>query len=180
VTAAPDYVEPVVGWRTWNAVDRHRQARLASVIQRTVWPTRAPLVASCRCVRWSLWPFGNLRHEAPAAECGCGIYAASLGVVRRYLPEHLAESFMVRVIGRVALWGVVYEHDQGWRASVAYPRSLFVPVVDLRPATAKRILSDLRAYGVPVRPVDGSTPRAVIEEVTAMEADERIRPSSRA
>jgi hypothetical protein len=174
VTAAPDYVEPVVGWRTWNAVDRHRRARLSSVIQRSVWPTREPLLASCRCARWALWPFSRLRHEAPAPDCGCGIYAASPGVVRRYLPEHVAESVMVRVIGRVALWGVVYEHEHGWRASAAYPTCLFVPVVDLRPATAERIVSDLGAYGVPVHAVGGSTPRAVIEEVTAILADDAV------
>jgi len=174
VTTAPDYVQPVIGWRTWSAVVRDNETRLSSVIQRSLWPRGAPLFASCRCARWSIWPWSRNRHDAPALDCGCGIYAASLNVVRRYLPAVLADSVLVRVIGRVALWGVVYEHDQGWRASAAYPKSLFVPVSDLRAVNAERIVSDLAAYGVPVRAVHASSPRAVIDEVVAIVARQEV------
>ena len=48
-----------------------------------------------------------------------------------YLPQRViaARGDSIPVVGRVSLWGVVHEHEHGWRASCAYPISLFVPVV---------------------------------------------------
>jgi hypothetical protein len=168
--AAPNYIEPVVAWRVWYAVDDGLDVRLSSVIHRTLWPRRAPLVAACRCIRIPLWPFARPRHEAPSAGCRCGIYAATVASMRTYLPEQLGWTKLVPIVGRVALWGVVHEHERGWRASLGYPQSLFVPVAGLGRTQATRLVSDLRRYEVPVCAVGGATPDEVVEEVTALSA----------
>ena len=157
MSLAPDYVEAVVGWRMWYAVEEGSAVRLSSVIHRTLWPRAAPLVAACRCLRVPLWPFARPRHEAPAADCRCGIHAASIGMMRTYLPEQLQWTKLVPVVGRVALWGVVHEHERGWRAAFAYPESLFVPTEELDPRRARRVIDGLRRYDVPVLAVTGST-----------------------
>ena len=93
-----------------------------------------------------------------------------MGTLRTYLPEQLAWTDLVPVVGRVFLWGVVHEYERGWRASRAYPESLFVPVVELGSARAARVIADLRRYGVPVRAVSGSSADAVLDEVHALTA----------
>jgi hypothetical protein len=170
VIGAPDYVEPVLGWRMWYAVDHGGPTRLSSVVHTTVWEPGLPLVATCRRIRIPLWPFGRGRHDAPGADCRCGIYAATVSTLRSYLPEQLAWTQLVPVVGRVALWGVVQEHEHGWRASFAYPQSLFVPVAELGPGRARRLLADLDLYGVPVYAVDGGSADAVIDEVESLAA----------
>jgi hypothetical protein len=52
-------------------------------------------------------------------ECTCGVYAAKN-------IEHLRQlGYEGRGIrGEVHLWGTVVEHELGWRAQFAYPKSL--------------------------------------------------------
>jgi hypothetical protein len=168
VTAtAPDYIEPVVGWRIWYATSARGMLLLESVIYRTRWPQHDPLVARCSCLRLPIWPFTRReRHEAPAEACRCGIHAALLPVVSAYLPDRLGFTDLIPVVGRVSLWGVVHEHKRGWRASLAYPERLFVPTLSLSSSQATRVLAGLAGYGVPVTAVDGATSDDVIAAVT--------------
>jgi hypothetical protein len=168
---APDFVEPVLGWRVWYAVADGNEIRLSSIIHRTVWPTRAPLVATCRRFRLPLLP--SRSHEAPAAECRCGIYATTAPALHQYLSEESAWDNVFRValvVGRTSLWGVVHESERGWRASFAYPKELFVPVAALRAPRAQRVITALADYCVPVRAVGGATVDAVLDEVAALAA----------
>lgn len=169
--SAPDYAEPIIGWRMWYAIPVGKTTFLESVIHRTKWPRHYPLVASCRCLRVPIWPFNRReRHDAPAPGCRCGIHAAPLPVVRAYLPEQLGFTDLVPVVGRVSLWGIVHEHEHGWRASLAYPERLYVPASDLGPARATQVMSGLAEYGIPVYAVGGLTADAVIEEVVGLAA----------
>jgi hypothetical protein len=171
VSVAPDYVDPVVGWRAWYIVDDATTARLSSVVHKTLWPARSPLVAVCRRHRIPIFPFTRKRHDdAPHAGCTCGIHAATMNTVRTYLPDHFSMTDIVPVVGRVALWGVVHEYERGWRASHAYPTCLYVPIVELGPERAARVIDDLGRYDVPVLAIDGATPDAVIEEITVLAA----------
>lgn len=170
ISAAPDYMEPIVGWRLWYAVGAPEEARLSSVFHRTLWPVGRPLVASCRCLRIPFWPFNRREHEAPSLRCKCGIYAGNVGTVRLYLPDHLDFTPVVLVIGRVSLWGVVHECDRGWRAARAYPERLFVPTLGLGRRRATEIVAGLRAYGVSVTPIEGRDADSTIAEVAALAA----------
>ena len=164
----PDYVEPVVGWRVWYAVDGGLSTSLTSVVHRASWPRRTPLVASCRRLRTALWPFNRSRHDAPAEGCSCGIYAGTVETLRIYLPEHFGFR-AVPVVGRVSLWGVVHEHELGWRASHAYPETLYVPTPHLG-SRAEGILRELRGYGVPVYAVHATSAEGVLDAVTSRRA----------
>jgi hypothetical protein len=157
---APDYFEPVVGWRVWLVARQHDALRLRSVAFRTVWDPRAHLVA--RCEGSSL--IARLRrrktHDAPRGDCGCGIHAAKhLGFAGGYLSTYddvLAPVIVHRVIGRVSLWGSVVEGEFGWRGSYAYPEHLFVPPRLMRGpmVDADAIAAGLSPYGVPVEVLD--------------------------
>ena len=68
-----------------------------------------------------------MRGSAPAAGHRCGIYA----VRTRELAERLLADLRLPaprpvVVGRVSLWGRVFENTHGWRAQFAYPYELLV------------------------------------------------------
>ncbi len=171
MSVAPDYVEPVLGWRAWDAADVGLRARLSSVVYKTTWPVRWPLVAECRRRSIPLWPFNRHAHDdAPHQGCTCGIHAATMTTVRSYLPNRFSTADAVTVIGRVRLWGVVHECERGWRGSYAYPECLYLPIVELDSKRAQRLVDDLRIYGVPVRAIDAPTPDEVIDEIRTLAA----------
>src|SRR5439155_1311645 len=93
-----------IGWRAWRVVEDGEEVRLASVLYEDVWPLDEALVATC--------PAG---HSAPDYDCTCGIYAARRPELA--LPYRVGRDdarTVGRVLGRVALWGDVVEHRDGW------------------------------------------------------------------
>jgi hypothetical protein len=153
IDQAPDYAAPLVGWRVWVVVpDGDEHPRLRSVVQKTIWRPREPLVAEC-CQRRVLAKL--LRRAAhgsvPLVSCQCGIYATNLPELEPLLAEAPWETG-ARVLGTVSLWGDVIECERGWRASHAYPAQLYVPVRDgRRPRLSQdEIGAGLGDYGVPV------------------------------
>jgi hypothetical protein len=174
---APDAIEPAVGWRIWDVVELDGELRLCSLAFWSIWLPGREATATCRR-SWVEGPGVLAPHAAPAERCTCGIYgtrtaahtlAYARGVGRRGDTVH-------RVVGRVSLWGRVVEADAGWRASHAYPASLYVPA-----ARRKRLLGNrsalpvdeiairLESYRVPVELVDAAGERelaAVLESHT--------------
>ena len=103
--------EPVLAWRSWTLTGRRDGETL---LLRPVtagskpWRPREIAQATCR-LAWS--------HEAPNVDCSCGLHATlDLGFLRR--------TRCPAVLGRVALWGRVIEHEHGYRARYGYPQSL--------------------------------------------------------
>jgi len=130
----PDYISPIIGHRVW----RWDAAGLRSLNGKP-WSPRQPLAAKCGA--------GNAHdaHEPPHLDCTCGVYAAKN-------VEHLRQlGYEGRGIrGEVHLWGTVVEHELGWRAQFAYPRSLVLPL-DLIPSDTKEMearLGALAAYDI--------------------------------
>lgn len=124
----PDYCEPLIGWRCW--VVRVRTSRLVS--RQQTWEPYEPLTAEHRENGYGPAAGGSLR--CPGSPCdlktrhgkGCGVYAfKSEGVLRNERSRHpplLANLTTTgEVIGRVALWGTIVEHEHGYRAQYAYP-----------------------------------------------------------
>lgn len=173
MTLAPDYIEPVLGWRSWLVVREGEDFRLRSVLYETLWLPRKELVARCLHRRISFpWRKQRVEHAPPAEECACGIYAA------REPKEALAyidgrgwadTQSVHRVIGRVSLWGDVVECERGWRASSAYPRAIYVPPTRapfwLSVEDAEVIALSLTDYNVPVELLDEQVcwPEALVE-----------------
>jgi hypothetical protein len=161
---APDYCRPVVAWRVWYAVQSAGETRLSSVYHQAYWPVREPLEAVCR--RRKL-PFRE-KHPAPTRRCECGIYAALPDTARDYFLSDSPQPAAPAVVGCVSLWGVVVECERGWRASLAYPERLFVPMLGRVDNTAARIAKGLKGYGVPVEVLDASTAAATGDEIEAL------------
>lgn len=150
--SAPDFAEAFEAWRVWRVVRHDGALALASVVKRTVWPAGTPLEAEClKALPLFDWLRRRRPHVAPEARCECGIYAASLECVRSYLTDALPDA-RARVIGRVALWGSVVECERGYRASLAYPVSLYVPLPrgSRAGAAVEDVARDLERYEVPV------------------------------
>jgi hypothetical protein len=179
VSVAPDYLEPVVGWRVWSLQEVGGRVRLASHISPSVWEPGRELVAECEVRRraplapWHTRPTG---HAAPAERCTCGVHGVSrVGLLATYLPvANRPYSWMRPVvrqaIGRVALWGEVVEGARGWRAACAYPAELWLPQVDGNDQDVpevEAIAANLADYGVPVHVCDGRSVREVVAALAA-------------
>jgi hypothetical protein len=161
--AAPDYAEPLVGWRVWVAVGVAEGVRLRSVVQKTLWPPGRALAAECRRRRL----LRRSTHDAPSLSCHCGIYATQLEELEPLLVDAPWESG-VRVLGEVSLWGDVVECERGWRASRAYPARLYVPAADGK-LTQRLVVDALAAYGVPVEPL-GCRPAHAVSQLAWLSA----------
>jgi hypothetical protein len=169
VAGAPDYAEPLCGWRAWLLVERGHELFLRSVVYPTLWQPRQPLEAEC-LDRQHLDV-----HVAPAASCRCGIYVASqparaANFLDSYRSGWLRGDRLVRsVLGRAFLWGKVVECEAGWRAGRAYPAHFYLLSGGGRRrrlvlGRARRTSSSaeieiqaaqaLAAYGVPVELLD--------------------------
>jgi hypothetical protein len=103
------YGEPLVAWRTWNLTTRRRRLRLVPVGDyRKAWYPRDRVRAVC--ARWR-------SHPAPDPTCTCGVHASKSIVTLQRVRGPV-------VLGTVALWGRVIEHELGYRASFGYPQRL--------------------------------------------------------
>lgn len=103
--------EPVHAWRTWTLWGSRdgREVRLLPIAgDGKPWPSMRPATASCARRR---------RHVVPGLGCTCGLH----GVPE---PDALRRTRDPAVLGTVALWGRVVEHEHGYRASLAYPQRL--------------------------------------------------------
>jgi hypothetical protein len=130
----PDYISPVVGYRVWQW-----DARGLRSLNGEKWFAHQPLAAVCRAdVCGSIAGLSKATHnpaELPSFSCTCGVYAART-------MEHLRQCGYRKlgVHGEVFLWGTVVEHERGWRAQFAYPKTLF-----LAAATIPFSLSEINA-----------------------------------
>jgi hypothetical protein len=103
--------EPVLAWRAW-ALTGHRDGTdllLRPVAGRSrPWKPFQPAEAACKHARL---------HGAPNVDCSCGLHGTRE-------PEILRRTRAPAVLGRVALWGRVIEHEHGFRAQFGYPQRL--------------------------------------------------------
>lgn len=146
----------VLGFRQWNIGDDGLQA---TVYSESTWQ---PGVNTATCGNDDDWcceecsgPYDEWlashqqrKHQAPDAECGCGLYAwHTLDMLKS------KQSGDQRTIyGAVAGWGKVFAHNTGWRAEKA--RILAVSTTaesELRQGFA-RLVADM--YKVPLVPFD--------------------------
>ncbi len=103
--------DPIDAWRTWTLRGSRdgTQVRLLPIAGTGhPWPPRLPVRAECARHR---------RHLAPGIDCTCGIHAT-------HEPDPLRRTRDPAVLGTVALWGRVVEHELGYRAEHGYPQRL--------------------------------------------------------
>ena len=164
ITHAPDYAEPLRAWRLWEIEEVGAIPRLRSLYRLRFWPVGAPFVARCEAHRFRLRRRAG--HAAPTETCSCGIYAVPLEFIRRLaLHDRLPQGNSL-VIGAVSLWGDVVECETGWRAGLAYPSRLFVP---LACSDAEEKATGLADYGVPVELLDTSSVTDALDAVAQLQ-----------
>ena len=104
----PLSLEPIKGWRTWHLRRYGSRLRLVSITRPVVWPPLESMRSEC----------ASCRTKGPGVSCSCGLYAASTF-------EHLRASGLffptTSVVGVIAMWGRVVEHEMGARSRLAYP-----------------------------------------------------------
>jgi preprotein translocase subunit YajC len=133
----PDLISPVVGYRVWQW-----DATGLRSLNGEKWFAHQPLSAVCRAdACGSIAGLSKATHnpaELPSFSCTCGVYAART-------MEHLRECGYRKlgVHGEVFLWGTVVEHERGWRAQFAYPKTLFL-AVDAIPFSLSEINARLK------------------------------------
>ena len=128
----PDLAEALVGWRSWGLARTPEGIRIASH-GATIWPAGSALAATC----WA-----GKRHDSPARECRCGIYAL---LDRARFPYYEYDGPAYAVFGSVYLWGEVIQGSKGFRASTPTPRRCMSPTATGAMPSALR-----DAYRVPV------------------------------
>ncbi len=142
----PDYISPVVGYRVWQW-----DAAGIKSLNGERWVAHQPLSASCRAAAsGSISGLSKTEHnpaELPDFNCTCGVYAART-------TEHLRQCGYQKfgVHGEVYLWGTVVEHERGWRAQFAYPKT-FVLAPNTIPFSLSEInvrLQTLTEFGTDV------------------------------
>ncbi|MGH2590268.1 MAG: hypothetical protein ACRDGW_05665 [Actinomycetota bacterium] len=103
--------EALDGWRTWTLAGSRNagEVRLYPIAGTgKAWPPREPVRAECARRR---------HHRVPALDCACGIHAT-------HEPDLLRRTRNPSVLGTVALWGRVAEHQHGYRAEFGYAQRL--------------------------------------------------------
>jgi hypothetical protein len=110
-TPVATLAEPIHAWRTWTLLGSRdgSRVRLAPIAGGgRPWPPRRPAEASCTRHR---------SHVRPELDCTCGLHAVES-------PDELRRTRDPAVLGTVALWGRIVEHEHGFRAALAYPQRL--------------------------------------------------------
>ena len=148
----PDYISPIVGHRVWTW-----DAKGLKSLCGERWKPGKSLAARCRA-SVVVGPIAGRAeavhdaHEPPQTNCTCGVYAS------KSLEQLLTTGYAkCGIHGEVYLWGTVVEHELGWRAQFAYPKTLFLPS-DLIPSDTKEMesrLEALAAYGTDIFIVGG-------------------------
>jgi hypothetical protein len=151
-SSAPDVIGPIVAWRYWRLSPDG--SRLRSLTGRGAeWVPGRPFRARCRFgdhdpgdTRFQLISgYTRRAHRPPHEGCTCGIYAAR---DLSHLRGQMLFGFGSVMVGEVALWGKVIPGQHGYRAQLAYPRTLFL--MQRGAERAEAILERLAAYNVPV------------------------------
>lgn len=151
----PDFISPIIVWRVW-----HWDSTGLKSLNGEPWLPNKPLQAGCRVfhngIRGGRASATSTPHHAPEFKCTCGIYGSN-----NLDKLHMSDFWRYgSVFGEVKLWGSVIEHEAGYRAEFAYPKTLHLPFEAL-PFTLKQIeirIQSLIGYGCDLSiDHDGST-----------------------
>lgn len=130
--------EAIIAWRIWRVVANGNHAILRSCVTGEAWETGAPMYAKTTVIAHQLY---NGVH-AYKMETRPDKYAYSLW----------AESNGDMLVhGKIALWGKVIEHEEGYRAEFAYPIHIFIPERENSEAIAQAIRSDYGCEATVIR-----------------------------
>ncbi|HSW91522.1 MAG TPA: hypothetical protein VLG09_02660 [Candidatus Saccharimonadales bacterium] len=162
-TKAPDYFEPVIGYRYWR-VDRvpgyypQTVVKLVAFNGSQWYPgiNEAKCLATHAPVRYTQNYYEGIMyshvHTAPEEQCACGFYA------KKDIYDGLAYT-SGEAFGRVRMWGKVYEGPNGFRAQYAQIEALVVSF-EVRENEAQELadMYQVPVYNVPILSVNAVPP----------------------
>jgi hypothetical protein len=132
--------EPITAWRCWFVLPN--ELLLRPIYKRGLaWKPRQAMEAVCP----------DQVHRVPAEACKCGIWAVCHSMLLNEVhwaatPQNGVEPIPgIVVVGQIAMWGNVIQHERGWRSSYAYPTHLYAFTDDAMISESLR-----ERYGVPV------------------------------
>jgi hypothetical protein len=113
----------LVAWRWWGL----SQTQDGGVQLRSLFPDLSNPELELRSARFASCSIR--RHRAPQRDCSCGIYGLRApNLVERPPPFFSRSRGLIHsraaVLGTAQLWGIVLEHELGFRAEFAQPRDL--------------------------------------------------------
>jgi hypothetical protein len=137
--SVPDYILPLVGYRVWTWGTMGLKS-----LSGVRWHPNQSLAGRCRASTVTGTGVGRAEaadhtHDAPQENCTCGVYAVK---TLHHFRSAGYERFGIH--GEVYLWGRVVEHEVGYRAQFAYPKT-FVLMPDALPFTLAEIWPRLQA-----------------------------------
>ena len=137
----PLYCEPLIGWRVWRLMDQ----RICSLNVHAIWEPYAAIEAQHRAPS----PCSESPCPNPlGVACGIHAFKTAEAIVEAFsclVAHHIGEGY---VVGQVALWGRIDEHELGYRAQWAYPVQFYYTPR----ATSFNVLPILSAtYGLPYK-----------------------------
>jgi hypothetical protein len=161
MTAAPDLIAPILGYRQWRLIRNERgEAELRSGgVGDAVW---IPGVNRAECKLNTLAAAGTYSptldvaqsaeqaHQAPGTDCSCGIYAT-------HLLEEPEDPTLPS--GAIAAWGRIEVHRAGLRAEYARIVVLGMPETIRSDAQRELVVEAAARYGVRCVPAE------LVEEV---------------
>lgn len=107
-------LEYLTAWRTWRVWMSASGPSLHSVAASATLGEWVPgEVMEARCGYREMTPTACVCESCPGDDNLCGIYA--------YKEAPSSVQHAMGVVGQVALWGTVIEHDAGFRGQYAYP-----------------------------------------------------------
>jgi hypothetical protein len=132
VSAAPDLMVPLVGFRQWRMTDEG----LTSMYGGTHWPEGR---LTARCDR------GHSPEEVPAKDCSCGVYA-----YYDPCPRTASAATPDLIGGAVVVWGRIEAHIYGMRGKHARIVALELPLS--RGRKRRAVITAAELLGVPAVP----------------------------
>lgn len=174
VSEIPDLPEPVIGWRKWTRMSNGSLAGWSN----DLWVPGEDKEARCIQIEYSYSAVWRKDEDGNIMACpsspsptkdghaghGCGIYAYKDA-------ETLCRNVRVGVgvanvvVGKVLMWGNVFEHEEGWRSQYGAVHSIFDTDKESDHLVAKK-------YGVPLEPFPVSYEEAIT--LFSKEAGRRI------
>ncbi|HET7214833.1 MAG TPA: hypothetical protein VFL79_14675 [Terriglobia bacterium] len=142
VEGVPDFVEPLLGWRTWKIrtpfPGPDACPGLSSIILDKMWAPRRKFSAE------HSFDLGARCRGLLDLACSCGIYAFNdpleAFVYLMRIRDRLLGMSVEIAMGTVSLWGKVVECRLGYKAEYAYPHHIYLPASFARflPAVSSR------------------------------------------
>ena len=114
---------PILAWRVWGLVEINGSVRLQSLNQSTIYPPRQPMtgvgVGSGTSAGIYACKTREMAAEYIGPQTGWFISASNASNFSGFATTTMACGH--HVLGQIALWGRVIEHEHGYRAEWGYP-----------------------------------------------------------